>query len=253
MKRLTAALLPAALTLVIGGGVATALPEQAVDTPIPYSTRVVEFNTLPVGAEVVKVKGVDGVKRTEMVDEKVLGSDGKWTTISRPETTVVSLPVEEVVWRGTAPLVNGVDEKIVEEEKAKAEAEAEARAQAEAQAAASRSVVRETLPSTPTVYSGDDPRSIASGMLPSFGWGAEQMSCLDSLWTRESGWNPYAQNPSSGAYGIPQSLPGSKMASAGADWQTNPTTQITWGLGYIQGRYGSPCSAWAHSESVGWY
>lgn len=90
-------------------------------------------------------------------------------------------------------------------------------------------------------------------MLGSYGWGDGQWGCLDSLWQRESGWNHLAMNPSSGAYGIPQSLPGDKMASAGADWRTNPTTQIRWGLGYIQGRYGSPCSAWAHSEAVGWY
>ena len=70
---------------------------------------------------------------------------------------------------------------------------------------------------------------------------------------RESNWNPTAQNPSSGAYGIPQSLPGSKMASVGSDWRTNPATQITWGLNYISGRYGTPCGALAHSNSVGWY
>lgn len=81
----------------------------------------------------------------------------------------------------------------------------------------------------------------------------DQWSCLDALWQRESNWNPSAMNPSSGAYGIPQSLPGSKMASAGADWRTNPATQIRWGLGYIKGRYGSPCGAWGHSQSVGWY
>ena len=66
------------------------------------------------------------------------------------------------------------------------------------------------------------------------------------------GWRVNAAN-SSGAYGIPQALPGSKMASAGADWQTNPATQIAWGLGYIAGRYGTPCGAWDHSESNGWY
>ena len=70
---------------------------------------------------------------------------------------------------------------------------------------------------------------------------------------RESRWDYRAMNPSSGAYGIPQSLPGSKMASAGSDWRTNPVTQIRWGLGYIAVRYGTPCGAWAHSESVGWY
>ena len=77
--------------------------------------------------------------------------------------------------------------------------------------------------------------------------------CLNKLWNKESGWNYKATNPSSGAYGIPQSLPGSKMASEGSDWKTNPATQIKWGLGYIEGRYDTPCGAWAHSQDVGWY
>jgi hypothetical protein len=98
-----------------------------------------------------------------------------------------------------------------------------------------------------------DPRDIARALLPRFGFSSDQFGCLDSLWTRESGWNPAAQNASSGAFGIPQALPGSKMASAGADWATNPATQIEWGLGYIRDRYGSPCGAWGHSESYGWY
>jgi hypothetical protein len=101
--------------------------------------------------------------------------------------------------------------------------------------------------------SGEDPRLIAKALLSSFGWDESQFSCLDSLWTRESNWNVHADNPSSSAYGIPQALPGSKMSTAGADWATNPVTQITWGLGYIQDRYGSPCSAWGHSESHGFY
>jgi hypothetical protein len=85
------------------------------------------------------------------------------------------------------------------------------------------------------------------------GWSGGQWSCLDSLWQRESNWDPTARNPSSGAFGIPQSLPGSKMATAGSDWETNPATQIAWGLGYIGDRYGTPCGAWAHSESHNWY
>jgi len=101
--------------------------------------------------------------------------------------------------------------------------------------------------------SDGDPRDIARALMGQFGFGADQFGCLDSLWMRESGWNPSADNPSSSAYGIPQALPGSKMASAGADWATNPATQIMWGLGYIQDRYGSPCGAWAHSESAGFY
>ncbi|WP_246142635.1 lytic transglycosylase domain-containing protein [Nocardioides rubriscoriae] len=98
-----------------------------------------------------------------------------------------------------------------------------------------------------------DPRQVAMALLAEFGFSSDQFGCLDSLYTRESGWNVYADNPSSSAYGIPQALPGSKMASAGPDWATNPVTQIRWGLGYIQDRYGSPCGAWGHSQSYGWY
>jgi hypothetical protein len=96
-------------------------------------------------------------------------------------------------------------------------------------------------------------QAIAWEMLQARGQGAEQFDCLVALWNRESHWNVYAMNSSSGAYGIPQALPGDKMASAGSDWATNPATQITWGLGYIEGRYGTPCGAWEHSESAGWY
>ncbi len=101
--------------------------------------------------------------------------------------------------------------------------------------------------------SQSDPEDIAMALLSDFGWSSDQFGCLDSLYTRESNWNVYADNPTSSAYGIPQALPGSKMSSAGADWATNPVTQITWGLGYIQDRYGSPCGAWGHSQSHGWY
>lgn len=86
-----------------------------------------------------------------------------------------------------------------------------------------------------------------------YGWGDDQFQCLVSLWNRESGWNYQAYNSGSGATGIPQALPGSKMASAGSDWATNATTQIRWGMGYIAGRYGNPCGAWSHSENYGWY
>ncbi|MDJ0324830.1 hypothetical protein QMG61_13790 [Cryobacterium sp. PH31-AA6] len=96
-------------------------------------------------------------------------------------------------------------------------------------------------------------RAYASSAVSARGWGQGEYSCLVSLWNRESGWRVDAYNAGSGAYGIPQSLPGSKMASAGGDWRTNAATQINWGLGYIAARYGAPCGAWAHSENVGWY
>jgi len=99
----------------------------------------------------------------------------------------------------------------------------------------------------------EDPRTIARALLVEFGFSVDQFSCLDPLWSGESGWRINADNPSSSAYGIPQALPGSKMSSAGADWATNPVTQIRWGLGYIRDRYGSPCGAWSFKQGHGFY
>lgn len=97
------------------------------------------------------------------------------------------------------------------------------------------------------------PKQLARRMLGEFGWPQWQFRYLDLLWTRESGWNVYATNPYSGAYGIPQAVPASKMASAGPDWQSDARTQIRWGLGYIKDVYGSPEAAWQHEVSDGWY
>jgi hypothetical protein len=130
-----------------------------------------------------------------------------------------------------------------------AAAKAAAAKTAAAKAAAAKAAAKQMAASTPT----GTPEQIAQQMLSKYGWSSSQMSCLYPLWYHESGWNPSAQNPGSGAYGIPQSLPGSQMASAGADWATNPATQIKWGLTYIQGRYGSPCGAWAHEQANNWY
>jgi hypothetical protein len=155
--------------------------------------------------------------------------------------------------------VTEVDRIAAEQAAAAAAAEAAARAAAEqaaADAAASNpSPARSSGASRPAAPS--DPsgaQAIARDLMAAqYGWGADQFGCLVPLWQKESGWNVNAYNASSGATGIPQALPGSKMATAGADWQTNPATQITWGLGYIADRYGTPCAAWDHSESVGWY
>lgn len=96
-------------------------------------------------------------------------------------------------------------------------------------------------------------QALGKEMAAARGWGDDQFACLLQLWNEESGWRVNAQNVYSGAYGIPQALPGSKMATVGADWQTNPATQITWGLNYIAGRYGTPCGAYNHKSSAGWY
>jgi hypothetical protein len=92
-------------------------------------------------------------------------------------------------------------------------------------------------------------QSYAQGRMGAYGWDGSQFSCLVSLWNIESGWRWNAYNAGSGAYGIPQSLPGDKMATSGADWRTSSATQINWGLGYISSRYGSPCSAYSFETS----
>jgi hypothetical protein len=107
-------------------------------------------------------------------------------------------------------------------------------------------------PATGTPNPGSS-QMIAYQKLVARGYQASEFDCLNALWSKESGWNHFAHNKSSGAYGIPQSLPGEKMASAGDDWATNPETQIRWGLGYIEARYGTPCGAWDHFVRRNWY
>ena len=135
---------------------------------------------------------------------------------------------------------------------ARAAAKAAAAARAAAKAKAARQAAQASSSPAAATAQGD-PQQIAENMLGSFGWSTSQFSCLQPLWQQESGWSVTASNTSSGAYGIPQALPGSKMASAGADWQTSASTQIRWGLGYIQSTYGSPCAAWSHEQADGWY
>jgi Transglycosylase SLT domain len=109
-----------------------------------------------------------------------------------------------------------------------------------------------TGPSSPPPDPGTA-QSIAYNMMSQFGWNpGTYFSCLNNIWTRESGWLYNAENPS-GAYGIPQALPADKMASAGPNWMTDPATQIRWGLGYIQSVYGNPCSAWAFWQAHDYY
>jgi hypothetical protein len=132
-------------------------------------------------------------------------------------------------------------------------AAAAARQRAAEQRAAQQQAADQQAQAAAAAQPSGPAQQIAEGMLASYGWSSSQFTCLDSLWNVESGWNVTAANPSSGAYGIPQALPGSKMASAGPDWQTDATTQIRWGLNYIQAEYGSPCGAWDHEEADGWY
>ena len=154
---------------------------------------------------------------------------------------------------------------------ARAQAARKAQAMAPAQPAATAQVTPQVTPrATPLatatvqatkrasvadakVATSGSPQQIAAAMLASFGWSSGQLGCLDPLWEHESGWSVTADNAGTGAYGIPQALPGSRMSSAGPDWQTSAQTQIKWGLEYIKDTYGSPCGAWDHEEATGWY
>ena len=139
--------------------------------------------------------------------------------------------------------------RSAEREKIKAAALAKARKAAAEKAA--RAAERKRI----IANAQKDPKAAARMLMPEYGFSESQWPCLDRLWIGESGWNYRAENSSSGAYGIPQSLPGRKMATVAGDWRTNPVTQIKWGLDYIKRSYGSPCNAldfW-NSRSPHWY
>jgi hypothetical protein len=147
---------------------------------------------------------------------------------------------------------------LTQDRKATAEAAAKARARVAAELArarveASEQVARDHERQSVIGRARSNPKAAARLLAADRGWADGQFSCLDSLWTKESGWRWDANNSSSGAYGIPQSLPGSKMGAFGSDWSTNPLTQIKWGLQYISSRYGTPCSAWGQSQAANWY
>lgn len=154
------------------------------------------------------------------------------------------------------------EEKRIAEEKARAEAEQKAKEEAEAKKKAEE--LRIAQSKQVTSRGGTSVRA-ATGTkteyqayakdlcINTYGWTENDFNCLVKLWERESNWNPNAHNKSSGAHGICQALPASKMASEGSDYMTNYKTQIRWGLKYIKNRYGTPANAWAHSQQKGWY
>lgn len=235
------------------------------------SATVVQTDIAASGLDIGRPADIDTTALDAAADRLVAAQDLSPTFL--PELAAAASEHSSAVDQRVAELRGSLDAAVAKKqaeeaaEKARLEAEAAARAQAEeeARATASSSSGSSSSGSTPRPAppmasgggSGDNSpggaQATARGMLAGYGWGDDQFSCLVSLWNRESGWNYQAYNSSSGAFGIPQALPGSKMASAGGDWQTNAATQVSWGLGYISGRYGSPCGAWAKSQSVGWY
>ncbi|WP_211116261.1 hypothetical protein [Glycomyces buryatensis] len=224
----------------------------AAATPI-WGARVVRNRVFAsVAASVIAVSsattagaaitGVEDPTPEEQVASDIvadgISADYKWENVSTMESI---LPVKETATDTT--------EKSEPAEVPEEEEEEEEPAEDTSSDDSSGSTV--DIAADCSEYSGN--KAIGCTMTLEAGWDMNEVSCLVSLWDRESGWNESAYNSGSGAYGIPQSLPGDKMAANGDDWETNPATQIAWGLDYIDGRYGNPCGAWAHSESNGWY
>jgi len=195
---------------------------------IAFDTRQTEDDTLTSGRTVIDTRGANGEKS---VVYRITYVDGVETSRALLSEGVLTAPVTQEQRIGTKPATTAAPTTST---------------------GSTGSTPSASAPAAATPDPGSA-QAIAYDMVMARGWGEGEFNCLVSLWNKESGWRVNAANSSSGAYGIPQALPGSKMASAGSDWQTNPATQITWGLGYIEGRYGTPCGAWSHSQSVGWY
>ncbi|MDR1861926.1 MAG: G5 domain-containing protein [Candidatus Ancillula sp.] len=179
----------------------------------PIENRI-EDNSIPQGEERVENPGVVGKRQVTYVMKTV---DDNEISRSAIATSQLVEKVDKVIRVGTFVAPN-------EPEKAK------------------------TVP-----IPQDEVKRYALEQVRARGWSDAEFTCLEPLWARESGWRFNAGNPISGAYGIPQALPGSKMSTEGEDWRDNPKTQVRWGLGYVAGRYGTPCNAWATWQSKGWY
>lgn len=203
------------------------------DTPIAYNVITKNDPSMQVGTEKVSVQGKDGVMQTT----KLVRRTGSKVTFSNTIVSFVkTAPTNEVILIGT---------QAVASQSSSSASSASSSSSSQASSSSSSS----SSSSIGTTQAVGSPQKIAQQMLEEHGWGAEQFTCLVELWQKESGWSVTAENPS-GAYGIPQALPGSKM---GPGWQTSATVQISWGLEYIATRYGTPCGAWAHEVADNWY
>ncbi|MFD7155818.1 hypothetical protein ACFV9C_14520 [Kribbella sp. NPDC059898] len=182
---------------------------------------------------------------------KVLASDDKPSTGPKAADDAAADAVRmrnqvEAIAQQQVALQNAADQKMAAKNIVRKRDEALARAaRSSSEERASRDAERKKYEGTP--------KEVAMNLLADHGWSQGQFSCLEKLWNKESRWKVSAANPTSSAYGIPQALPGNRMAAYGSDWRTNPVTQIKWGLDYIEATYGSPCSAWAHSVAKNWY
>jgi hypothetical protein len=251
----------AALTVAAGAATAAASRPDTVASASATKAIAPTFLSRNAGLYVSRSARRSGLSRNMVeVTPTAPDQDGFWglDTAQRQEALRVATAKAAA---DAARVARTVRRQVVRTKAAKVRA-AQAMDARKAQALAAQiAAVEAAIEAKQAVSTGPGPTTAATAAAKKWaarevrrmGYEPVQFTCLDNLWTRESGWNPRADNPTSTAYGIPQSLPGSKMASAGADWRTNPKTQMAWGLRYIEARYGDPCHAWAHSEKENWY
>ena len=210
---------------------------------VAFGLAVLLVAVVAVAAYVMSPKGTGANSLAEAIDS--LPNSGSVVLLEQErQNLIVMNAAAKTLSSATKPVMVNPSKVVAAQQQAAQQKQA---AQQQQQATGGGSTVSAPPPDPGTA------QSIGYNMLPSFGFSqSTQWGCLLNLWNRESGWVYDAEN-ASGAYGIPQALPGSKMASAGADWQTNPATQIKWGLGYISQIYGTPCGAWNFEEANGYY
>lgn len=261
------------ITLSVGLASAPAVgainPAVAVTAPALAGAEPLAQITEDAAATLAKAK--DAATAASALESEVVASGLDVGAVTSVDTTDLQKDIDKLDDIDVTPvLLVGVLADEVEEETANVvsdtdelrsaltaaqqqQAEEEAARVAAEQAAAQAAAEQQAAAALAAANTPEGAKAAAQQIMSStYGWGGDQFSCLNSLWNKESGWNYQAYNPS-GATGIPQALPGSKMSSAGSDWQTNAATQVAWGLGYISSVYGTPCSAWSHSQAMNWY
>ena len=223
--------------------------EETETVEVPYETEYVADNSMYEGEEEIEQYGVTG---TTINTYLVKRSGGKVESKNLIKTVKESDPEAQIVRYGT--MTNEVEETatVYQAETTKVEEEYVEETPVAQPVEEETTEVEETETVTTVTFDGSY-QEYAYSLFPLYGWTDDDFNALVNLWNRESGWNPYSTNRYSGAYGIPQALPGSKMASHGDDWETNGYVQVAWGLDYIAGRYGSPSAAWSFFQNNRWY
>lgn len=257
LRRPTTLIVGGAAVLAVAGGIATVGTQPAIGEALGMPTASATAAPALAGTALDRAQAAATIATAETVVDAANAKTDTATLERRIDALddYRSLSGAALTSRisSTVDATTEVADASAVQDKRDADAKTAAAAAAK-RAAAERAAAAEAARKQAAANTVAGAKATASSMASSkYGWGADQFQCLDNLWTKESGWNYQAVNANGGATGIPQALPGSKMATIASDWQTNATTQITWGLQYINDAYGTPCAAWAHSQASNFY